>query len=396
MKTLILIFVLLLTTYLYSTIINVPEDQPTIQAGIDAAVDADTVLVQPGSYVENINYNGKLITVASLFLTTQDTTYISQTIIDGNNNNGRLVTFENEETDEAKLIGFTIKNGYGEYFYREDAVGVGIYIINSSPCIENNIIEDNNCGMYQNGGGIGIQNSSAKIKNNIIRNNDGAYYGGGIYVYQSEGVLIENNMIYNHITQSGFGVAYGAGICINQSNNIIVINNMIYNNTVDFGGGGGVAFLESSSDLINVTIRGNSATHYGGIYCYSSNLSLTNVTITGNDGIYGGGIYCSHSSPSLQNVTISGNLSSSGGGIYCNWDSNPTLMNCILWNNSPEEIYFSSYDAPNSITMSYSDIQGGEDEIVTNNNGTVNWLEGNIDEDPLFVGTGEHPYSLLE
>jgi hypothetical protein len=380
----------------YSTIINIPEDYSTIQAGIDASVDGDTVLVQPGTYFENLNYDGKNIVVGSLYIITQDTTCISQTIIDGNNNNGRLVTFENEETDEAKLIGFTIKNGYGEYFYREDAVGVGIYIINSSPCIENNIIEDNNCGMYQNGGGIGIQNSSAKIKNNIIRNNDGAYYGGGIYVYQSEGVLIENNMIYNHITQSGFGVAYGAGICINQSNNIIVINNMIYNNTVDFGGGGGVAFLESSSDLINVTIRGNSATHYGGIYCYSSNLSLTNVTITGNDGIYGGGIYCSHSSPSLQNVTISGNLSSSGGGIYCNWDSNPTLMNCILWNNSPEEIYFSSYDAPNSITMSYSDIQGGEDEIVTNNNGTVNWLEGNIDEDPLFVGTGEHPYSLLE
>ena len=49
MKTLILIFVLLVTTCLYSTIINVPADQPTIQAGIDAAVDADTVLVQPGT-----------------------------------------------------------------------------------------------------------------------------------------------------------------------------------------------------------------------------------------------------------------------------------------------------------------------------------------------------------
>jgi hypothetical protein len=46
--------------------------------------------------------------------------------------------------------------------------------------------------------------------------------------------------------------------------------------------------------------------------------------------------------------------------------------------------------------LSYSDIQDGEAGIVTNNNGTVNWLEGNIDEDPLFVGIGEDPYSLLE
>ena len=67
MKTLILFFVLLvISTCLYSTIINVPADQPTIQDGIDASVDADTVLVQPGTYIENINYNGKLITVASL------------------------------------------------------------------------------------------------------------------------------------------------------------------------------------------------------------------------------------------------------------------------------------------------------------------------------------------
>jgi predicted outer membrane repeat protein len=75
-------------------------------------------------------------------------------------------------------------------------------------------------------------------------------------------------MIYNHITQSGYGVAYGAGICINQSNNILIRNNLIYNNTVDFGRGGGVAFLESSSDLINVTITDNSVDYSGGgIYC---------------------------------------------------------------------------------------------------------------------------------
>jgi len=67
-----------------------------------------------------------------------------------------------------------------------------------------------------------------------------------------------------------------------------------------------------------------------------------------------------------------------------------------MWNDSPEEIYFDEYYEPNSITISYSDIQGGEAGIVTNNNGTVNWLEGNIDSDPLFDGIGGYPYSLLE
>jgi len=111
MKKFLTFSFLLIFTFIYATIINVPADQPTIQAGIEVSIDADTVLVHPGTYVENINYNGKDITVASLFHTTQDTSYISQTIIDGNNT-ASVVTFENGE-NQALICGFTITNGYG-------------------------------------------------------------------------------------------------------------------------------------------------------------------------------------------------------------------------------------------------------------------------------------------
>jgi hypothetical protein len=40
-------------------VINVPANQFTIQAGINAANCGDTVLVAPGKYVENINFGGK-------------------------------------------------------------------------------------------------------------------------------------------------------------------------------------------------------------------------------------------------------------------------------------------------------------------------------------------------
>lgn len=90
MRNLMIIISLIFVLNLSATIINVPAEQPTIQAGIDIAVESDTVLVQPGTYAENINYNGKAVIIGSLFLTTQDTIYISQTIIDGNQNGKRV------------------------------------------------------------------------------------------------------------------------------------------------------------------------------------------------------------------------------------------------------------------------------------------------------------------
>jgi len=80
-------FLVLLVKLVSGQIINIPSDYPTIQQGVMAAGDRDTVLVQPGTYVDSINFLGKHITLASLFLITRDTSYISQTRIDGDSAN---------------------------------------------------------------------------------------------------------------------------------------------------------------------------------------------------------------------------------------------------------------------------------------------------------------------
>ena len=285
MKQILMIMFLFLYTFLNATIINVPTDQTTIQAAINVAVNGDTILVMPGTYVENISFNGKLITVGSLFLTTQDTTYISSTIIDGNSS-GSVVIFNNSENSASILVGFTIKNGNSTW-----------------------------------GGGIHCEEASPSLNNLYIVNNY-ADYGGGI-----------------------------------------------------------LCNVNADITLSHLTIAGNNADVGGGIYCYQSNPTLEKVLLSSNTAtIFGGGLFCyDNANFNIENVTMTNNSAgTSGGAIYCS-DSYPDLVNSILWDNIPEEIFLTS---GGTVTATYSDIEGG----LT---GT-----GNIDEDPLFVNPGNGDYHL--
>ena len=97
-----------------SATISIPDDYATIQGGIDASSNGDTVLVQPGTYVENINFNGHNIVLGSLFLTTGDRSYIQQTVIDGDSA-GSVITFSDGIDDRSHVTGFTIQNGFSHF-----------------------------------------------------------------------------------------------------------------------------------------------------------------------------------------------------------------------------------------------------------------------------------------
>ncbi len=329
---------------LNARVINVPDDFETIQAGIDAAEREDTVLVSPGVYVENIDFTGKDIVVASLFLINGDIRLIEETIIDGNRE-GSVVTIIDRVTDSAKLCGFSIRNGSGtSYFY-------------------------------------------------------GEFYGGGIFVVQSD-VIIEHCRIYNNSIDDGDGLSVGGGIAvvgwIDNTHPTIRDCEVFANESGARGGGIGLAY--TNAILERVTVYDNFAELGGGLFITNEcNVTIRQSVIRDNHaGNRGGGILAMYSASfSLENVTLAGNRSDVlGGSILMFYANNMNAVNTIIWANNPSEIYVDENGDRSSMVLSYSAIEDGENGIITNDNADVHWGEGNIDEDPIFADPDNDDYHL--
>ena len=337
----------------FGTIINVPTSQSTIQNGINSSVNGDTVLVSPGEYKENINFLGKKIVVASKYILTNDTSYISNTVIRGINNTS-TVSFANNEDSLSILTGFTITNGL-----------VGIYCQNSNPTLTFLKIENNASNDF--GGGIKCINSNPLIKNTTIRNNQSRYDGGGFYCSNSNPIIMNSTIENNQSYQNGGGL-----YCSNSNpklNNVVVSFNK---SMVD--GGGIYSENNSQPKILNSFISNNISTWYGGgIACYKSNAILDSVTISFNksESWYSGGLHCEKSSPILTNVLITENnvaravgAGAGGGGIGIIDSSNPYLSNVTITKNaalvSGGGIYIDAYSAITFDTVKRSNIYHNE------------------------------------
>ena len=199
----------------------------SIQEGINAGSDGDTVMVEDGTYMENVNYSGKNIAVLGENRET--------TIIDGDSSD-TVVIFEGGEDATAILDGFTIRNGNG-----------GILCSgNSSPVISNNYIMENT-GI--NGGGIYIsartengENNPLVVDNMIINNNvfgtGWSGKGGGVYCGEGSEAVFENNVISDNYAEGQSGGMEFWISEVNLINNTIVNNNntILNNNNITLSG----------------------------------------------------------------------------------------------------------------------------------------------------------------
>ena len=281
-------------------------DYLNIQAGINAAVEGDSVLVALGIYYEAIHFMGKGIVVKSI-------EGPDNTIIDGEGHGLYVVTMEYTDNDSTVLSGFTIQNGVYGIFINNGR--------NGSPLISDNIIRDNESAIFVRTYG------SPRIINNQIYGN----HGSSTIFFEWCFPLFMNNYITGnhgspliHFWYIYDTSIYGKKSSLNGGDTAYFINNMIFNNSASpvlqtsWGDG-----TYSSVVIVNNLICFNSGT---GIRFETSegNLCLNN-TIVGNNshGIHGNSNY----SNMVKNNIVSGN---EGYGLI---NCNDLVFNNDIWDN---------------------------------------------------------------
>ena len=379
------------------TIRHVPSAYPTIQLAIIYCQPGDTVLVAPGTYVENIDLLGKVITVKGAGP--------GQSIIDGNQQ-GSVVTFKWHETSQTVLDGFTLRNGSGTWM---PVLASGLYtgggiIIQSqgigypTPTIRNCEITANQCPQ---GAGV-FCNTIFTLENCHIHGNVAAPLPwspslpgfGGIYStgqITMRGCVVENNVdgglranhgdLHDCIFRNNGG--YGARLFLYPQD---VIERCQFIGNFGQGIGGGLWTLGSATQIRDCVIAGNQAAFAAGLYIGgSSTLDVVNCTIVGN--------VTGLPNPPSQ-APLCGGQGGDSAGIYFDYVTNPgvgttTVRNTVVRDNigGPQIgfcLQFGTAGLP-TVTLENSNIQGGWTGLGS----------GNFDLPPLFRDPANHDYHLM-
>ncbi len=341
---------------------NITQDRwyETIQVAIDDANNGDEIEVAPGTYNEAINFNGKAVRLYSSH--GPDVTTIDA------NGTYHVVQCVSGEDANTILEGFTITGGNANGSSPDDRGG-GMYNDNSIPTITSCIFTGNKATF---GGGMLNIDCNPTVTGCTFENNtaSGAIGGGGMYNHNSSPLLT-----YCTFSGNSGGPWGGGGIFNAASSNPTLINCTFSGNVASYGGGGIYNWNDTTPILINCTFSGNSANYGGGMFnINNSRPTVTGCSFNANMSELGGGMFDSNSSSTVTNCTFSSNIAdANGGGMYNTNTSSPTVTNCILWGNEPNEIL----DVNSSTTVTYSDVDGGTGQ---------SWFgTGCIDADPCFI-----------
>ncbi|MBT6940298.1 MAG: hypothetical protein HN994_07885, partial [Candidatus Marinimicrobia bacterium] len=354
----------------------------TIQHGLNTANIGDTILVQPGTYTENIFWPDK--DGLKLFSAGDS----SNTTIDGNaSGNVIYVNPQNSTIDHTTIIKrFKLTNGSATSGGAMYVVGTyenftELQILNMD--INGNTAENNGGGIYSIYSEIIIQKSL--FQNNSVTAAGGGNGGGALYA-QGRGPTIYNTKFKNNNSTGD-----GGGLMVKNANypekRATIINSIFENNTANRGGG--MAFQDSESQLVDSTlfINNQSTTYGGGIYmAYANSSEIKNSRFINNQSIQsdGGAIYASTDVDLTNNIFVS-NSAQQGGAI--------TVPGFPGWVDIDRNLFYKNIASIKGGAIYSANMSSGWDPIVDNTTFSLNKAgeAGSNIGDAVHIESGNSP-----
>ena len=278
----------LLSHAVEATTIHVPDGEPTIQAGINAASSGDTVIVECGTYYEHdisMKSGVRLLSESGLpDCVTVDAQQQSRIF--------RCTTCDTSTT----ISGFTLTGGDAPA--GSNIAGAIYFEFDSNPRVSDCMIVGNTAG--SGGASYCWDNSSPRLTDCTFADNTADTRGGAIHFHGSSAELLRCRFSGNAAQLGGALECYGG----------------------------------SSITITQCVFSDNSADDGGAMHCVnSSSPTLTNCTVVHGAAESGGGIYCQDgSSPQLLNCIVA--FSDLGEAVHCAEGGAVTLSCCDVYGNA--------------------------------------------------------------
>ena len=390
--------------------INIPSEEPTIQAGVLVASAGDTLLLAPMTYTGSGNRD---IDFGGIDLVVISEAGAAATIVDCENA-ARAFLFQSGETGDATIDGLTITRGLVV-----EANGGAIYCAGSSPTIRNCIFVLNSVDaaddLFWGGGAIFCTDSSAFISGCEFQQNNAAgsfASGGAIYVRDASPTIADCSFAQNYCQFRAAGLhiwgastpvivgcdfvdnvgdAWGGAISTMDGPNPVVTNCTFTAN--EAGSGAGIYSAYSSPEVSDCVFTDNHATSGGGAIQASDTSSpvFTRILCVGNRADDSGGAFgFAWNTPTVTSCTLSGNSAPNGGGVRCYGSScTPSIQNTIIaFSTEGAAMLCENSAAP---TTNHSCIYGNAGGDVL-----CGVIQDNIFADPQFCEPSQGDFQIMD
>lgn len=385
----------------------VPVDFPTIQLAIDAAQDGDTVLVEAGTYVENISFLGKAISVIG---GGPNVTSIDGAGMTAGPDIGTVIRFVNGEGPDSVLEGFEIVGGTGTVTpaaASTNPVGGGILSLGASPTIRNCRLFANNAG--RGGGAYFSGVTGALVIEDTTFQSCTGFNGAALFTVGTGSTTLTNcEFIQNSSTGCGGAALIGTVIanihsCQFRENDHIsgflagalflgnvfvtrfqqglqtaLLEDCTFDQNEAIFGGASVVF-QSDATFRSCLFRGNMGGN-AGVYMDEAQVVLERCTFFENVGTDTSciGTTINPNEVQVRNCTIVGNQGPRVARVGTQ-TSPLDFQNTILWGNTGLTTLL---DPPNAFNVDYCDVQGDFAGV------------GNFEADPLFADADSGDFRL--